>query len=153
MMDFVNVFSPTLLNDSRIGFTRFDASDKPVMSGFNLTGAGFSPNLTSELNPVAIQFPSLNISGYQALGNATNDDEATNYFIASNDLSWSKGAAILHFGAEFRLYRDDSWNITAESPNMTFASTYTNGPLDSSAAAPIARASRRFYLASHPAGR
>jgi len=146
VIDFVNVFSPTLLNDSRIGFTRFDASDRPIMSGFNLTGAGFSPTLTSELNPVAIQFPGIAITNYQSLGNAANDDEATNYFIASNDLSWSKGSAILHFGAEFRLYRDDSWNIASESPSMTFAATYTNGPLDSSAAAPIGQGLASFLL-------
>ena len=146
VIDFVNVFSPTLLNDSRIGFTRFDASDKPIMSGFNLTGAGFSPKLTGELNPAAIQFPTLNVSAYQPLGGAANDDEATNYFIASNDLSWSKGLAILHFGAEFRLYRDDSWNIASESPSMTFASTYTNGPVDTTAGSPIGQGLASFLL-------
>ncbi len=144
--DYVHVLSPTLLNDSRIGFTRFDASDTPIMQGFNLTGAGFSPALTSELNPLAIQFPKVSIAGYQALGGAANDDEATNYFIASNDLSWSKGAAILHFGAEFRLYRDDSWDIATESPSMTFGSTYTNGPLDSSASSAIGQGLASFLL-------
>ena len=152
VMDFVHVFSATLLNDSRIGFTRFDASSTPIMKGFNLTGAGFSPSLTAELNPAAIQFPTLSVTGYQKLGGAANDDNATNYFTASNDMSWSKGSAILHFGAEFRLYRDDDWNIASESPSMTFGTTYTNGPLDSSAASPIGQGLASFLLGIPSAG-
>jgi hypothetical protein len=146
VIDYVDVISPTLLTDARIGFTRFEASDTPSLQGFDLTGAGFSPALKAELIPSAIQFPTININGYQSLGGAANDDEATNYFIASNDLSWTKGAAILHFGVEYRLYRDNNRSLTSESPSMTFGSTYTNGPLDSSAASPIGQGLASYLL-------
>jgi hypothetical protein len=56
------------------------------------------------------------IAGYQSFGGAANNDDATNYFTASNDLSWGKGAAIFRSGRELRIYRDDLYNWLPEDP-------------------------------------
>ena len=80
------------------------------------------------------------------MGAATNNDEATNYFTASNELSWTKGPAILRFGAEYRLYRDDLYAWGVEDPSMTFNTKWTNGPLDSSAGSPIGQGLASFLL-------
>lgn len=146
VFDDVYVISPQLLNDFRTGFTRFEQSYAPKLQGLNLVGQGFSPNFAAEVDPRADQLPKLNIAGYQAMGAATSNDEATNYYTASNEVSWTKGPAILRFGAEYRLYRDDLYQWGVEDPTLTFNSTWTNGPLDSSAASPIGQGLASFLL-------
>ncbi len=146
VFDDVYVFGSSLLNDFRLGFTRFDQSNHPELQGLNLESLGFTPSLANLLDPRAIQFPTLNIGGYYTLGGAANNDEATNYFTATNEVSWTKGSAIFHFGVEYRLYRDDGFAIGPENPSFTFNSKYTNGPLDSSAGSPIGEGLASFLL-------
>jgi Carboxypeptidase regulatory-like domain len=144
--DDVYVISPSLLTNFRLGFTRFEQSNTPEMAGLDLASLGFSPALNAAIDPTARQFPNLSVSGYQGLGGATNNDAVTNYLTTSNDVSWSKGAAVLRFGGEFRLYRSNSWALSGEDPSLTFNQKYTNGPLDSSAASPIGQGLASFLL-------
>ena len=152
VLDDVFVISPRLLNDFRAGFTRYEQAYFPKMQGFDLTGAGFAPLFAAEIDPRAYQFPNLNITGYYQPGGANSSDEMTNYYTFSNDITWTKGAAIFRFGGEFRLYRDntDRWGV--EDPTETFNSKWTNGPLDSSAASPIGQGLASFLLGIPSAG-
>ena len=152
VFDDVFVISPSLVNDFRVGFTRFDQASTPEVQGFDLAKPGFAPALTTEVEPRARQLPTLSIAGYQSFGGAANNDDATNYFTTSNDLSWSKGAAIFRFGGELRIYRDDLYNWLPENPTLTFNSKWTNGPLDSAASAPIGQGLASFLLGVPSAG-
>jgi hypothetical protein len=145
-VDDVFVFSPTLLNDARIGFTRYDQSNTPILAGFDLTSIGFSKALNDVIDPRARQFPTLNVSGYQSLGGAANNDALTNYTTFTDEVTWSKGAVIFRFGGEYRLMQSNSYAIGGENPTESFASTYTNGPLDNSAASPLGQGLASFLL-------
>src|SRR5215472_17243253 len=145
-LDDVYVISSTLLTNFRIGFTRFEQSNTPEMEGLDLASLGFSPALNAAIDPTARQFPNLTVSGYQGLGGTANNDAVTNYLTASNNVSWSKGVAMVRFGGEYRLYRSNSWALGGEDPSLTFNQKYTNGPLDSSAAAPIGQGLASFLL-------
>jgi hypothetical protein len=151
VLDDIHVFSPSLLNDFRVGLTRYEQSNTPELAGFDLTGAGFSPTLAAAIDPRARQFPTLSVSGYQSLGGAANNDAVTNYLTASNDLTWSKGPALLRFGGEFRLYRSNSWALGGQNPTLNFNQTWTNGPMDNSPAAPIGQG-LASYLLGIPSG-
>ncbi len=146
VFDDVYVISPSLLTNFRVGFTRFEQSNEPEMEGFDLVKAGFSPSLQATIDPRARQFPTLNIAGYQSIGGAANNDVISNYLTASNDLTWSKGPVILRFGGEYRLYRNNSYNWGAQNPSFTFNQKWTNGPLDSAAAAPIGQGLASYLL-------
>lgn len=152
VFDDVYVISPSLVTNFRMGFTRFDQASTPELQGFDLIKAGFSSTLAAEIEPRARQLPKLDIAGYQAIGAAANNDEATNNFTASNDISWSKGAAIFRFGGEVRIYRDDLYQWLPENPTLTFNSKWTNGPLDSAASAPIGQGFASFLLGIPSAG-
>lgn len=52
-------------------------------------------------------------------------------------LPWNKGPFSFKFGAEYPLYRENNYAWGAEDPSITFDSTWTNGPLDSSPGSPI----------------
>jgi hypothetical protein len=151
VFDDIHVISPRLLNDFRVGFTRYEQSNVPEMAGFDLTGAGFSPTLTAAIDPRARQFPNLSVNGYQSLGGAANNDAANNYFTTSNDLTWSKGPALFRFGGEFRLYRSNSAALGGQNPTLNFNQTWTNGPVDNSPAAPIGQG-LASYLLGIPSG-
>jgi hypothetical protein len=144
--DDVYVISPALLTNFRLGFTRFEQSNTPEMEGLDLSSLGFASSLNGAIDPTARQFPGLSVSGYQSLGGAANNDAVTNYLTASNEVSWSKGAAVIRFGGEFRLYRSNSWALGGENPSLTFNQKYTNGPMDNSAAAPIGQGMASFLL-------
>ncbi len=146
VFDDVYLLSASLVNNFRVGFTRFDQSSTPKLQGLDLTAAGFSPALAAAIEPQARQLPNLSIAGYQSMGGAANNDNVTNYLTASNDLSWSKGSAVLRFGGELRVYRNNQYNWLPENPSLTFNSMWTNGPLDSAAASPIGQGLASFML-------
>jgi hypothetical protein len=144
--DDVYVISPSLVNNLRIGFTRFDQSNTPELQGLDLTAMGFAPSLAAAIDPRAKQFPTMSVAGYLSLGGAANNDAATNFLTASNDVSWTKGSAMFRFGGELRVYRNDSYAWGPQDPSFTFNSKWTNGPLDSAAASPIGQGLASYLL-------
>jgi outer membrane receptor protein involved in Fe transport len=151
VLDDIHVISPALLNDFRVGFTRYEQSNTPELQGLDLTAAGFSPTLAAAIDPRARQFPNLSVAGYFGLGGAANNDAVSNYLTASDDLSWNKGPVLLRYGAEFRLYRSNNWALGGQNPTINFNQTWTNGPFDNSPAAPIGQG-LASYLLGIPSG-
>lgn len=146
VFDDVYVISPSLLNNFRAGFTRFEQRNDPMSIGFDLAAAGFSKSLADAIDPQAKVFPGLQITGYQNLGANSPSRALSNYFTFSDDVTWTKAKHTLKMGAEFRLYRENNYNFANMTPTETFASTYTGGPLDNSPAAPIGQGLASFLL-------
>jgi hypothetical protein len=145
VLDDVYVISPTLVNNARLGLTRFEQSAYPLTVGFDLTAAGFSPSLAAAIDPQAYTLPSLNIAGYTAIGsNITRT--FSNYLTASDSVSWTKGNHMLRFGAEFRVYREHNKSFSNGVPSESFASTYTGGPNSNSPASPIGQGLASYLL-------
>jgi hypothetical protein len=78
VFDDVFVVSPSLVNNFRAGFTRFNWSSTPKLRGMDLSTAGFAPALSAWIEPRARQFPTISIAGYQSLGGTANNDNVTN---------------------------------------------------------------------------
>ncbi len=146
VIDDIFVISPSMLNDVRIGFTRYNQSNTPMLAGLDWTSLGFAPALSNAIDPRARAFPTLNVTGYQSLGGAANNNAVTNYYTVSDDVTWTKGKAIYRFGAEYRLFRSNNYALAGQNPTLAFNSTYTNGPLDNAAASPIGQGLASFLL-------
>ncbi|MBI4894024.1 MAG: TonB-dependent receptor [Acidobacteria bacterium] len=146
VFDDVFVISPSLLNNVRIGFTRFEQTNSPMSMGFDLAAAGFSPALANAIDPQARVFPGLQVTAYQNLGANSPSSAVSNYYTFSDDVTWTKGKHTVKMGGEYRLYRENNYNFANMTPAEVFASAYTGGPLDNSPAAPIGQGLASFLL-------
>jgi len=146
VFDDIYVITPSLLNDFRVGFTRFEQSTTPLAAGYDLASLGFSNSLISRLDPKAITFPQINLPNFQNLGTNFPNQAISNYMTFTDDLSWSRGNHMLRFGGEVRVYREHNYNFNFSTPQITFGTTWTQGPLDNSPAAPIGQDLASFLL-------
>jgi hypothetical protein len=145
-LDDVFIFSPRLLANFRWGFTRFEQIFTPLSAGFDMTSVGFSPQLAAAIDPQARNFPQLAIANIQTIGNGTNSKATSNYHVWASDWTWSRGKHTIRSGAEYRLYREHSYNFTPMNPQLSFGVTWTRGPLDNSPAAPNGQGMASFLL-------
>ena len=153
-VDDVLVLSPATILDLRYGLTQEEAPERRVSAGIDLGALGFSQTLLSQLNPKTETFPNIYLNTkastssctgactgtYSGFGNFNSGDGAVTGIVHqfSGAFNSLRGSHDLHYGAEFRLYRSfglfGGYDV---SPGYQFLPTYTNGPLDNAAAAPI----------------
>jgi len=152
-LDDVYVANPSLVINSRYGFNRFGAAGGPLTLGTDLTSLGMPPSLVNQLDPSLTALPYITIDGYAGLGfsgGSGSDAKTQNHFLSSQ-ATHTRGTHTLRFGGEFRVYQDNAYTYGQVSPSMSFATTWTRGPLDSSAASPIGQGMASFLLGL-PAG-
>jgi hypothetical protein len=137
--DVIVINSSTVLN-LRYGVTSVDFPERRVTQGTDLTKFGFSPALTALLDPATATIPRVTVSGFATLSN-WSDGDGTNTAITHNlvaDVTRLKGSHTLKFGADGRLFRTFANRVqTMIAPDLSFANTYTKGPLDNSTAASL----------------
>ena len=154
-IDDVIVLSPTNVLDLRYGATQEEAPEHRISTGLDLATLGFSPSLTKLLNASTSTFPNIYLNTkanngggcagactgtYSGFGNFNNGDGTITGFIHqfAATLNSTRASHDLHFGGEFRLYRSFGNNAPFDvSPGYQFLPTYTNGPFDNAATAPI----------------
>ncbi|MDZ4799816.1 MAG: TonB-dependent receptor [Bryobacteraceae bacterium] len=144
--DDVYVFSASLLNNFRYGFTRFDQTTSPLSQGFDMTGAGFASSLMASIPEQARVFPQIQTAGIQTLGTNFPNAGVTNNHVFADDVTWTRSNHTIRFGGEFRIYREHNYNFNLGSPQIVFGNTYTRGPLDNSPVAPIGQGFASYLL-------
>ncbi len=127
-------FSPTMVNEFRLGYERMYAVSLPQVQGTNYTElAGIQGfNETTANFP---GFPTINISDGSALGINGNDFvplvNPENMYEIVDGLTWNKGAHTLKFGIDLRQNVFTSTNAAHSRGNFTFSGLYTgNGFAD-----------------------
>jgi hypothetical protein len=121
-----HIFSPTLVNELRVGYTRFYNANLPQGLGTNYTAqagiAGFE--LTSLNFP---GFPQLSISGYGGVAGNTFQPliNPTNMYQIIDSASWIKGSHTIKFGADLRDYRFTSTNAANSRGNFNFTGAWS----------------------------
>jgi hypothetical protein len=139
-LDDVIVLGPSLVLNLRYGVVSADFPERRVTQGTDLTALGFSPALTRLLNPQLATIPRTAVGAFSTLSNWSDGDGA-NTAVTHNllaDLTKLKGAHTLRFGVDGRLFRTfGNRYSSAISPDFSFSSAYTRGPLDNAAAAPV----------------
>ena len=152
-LDDIYVFSPQFVMNVRYGWSRFIQRFTPQEAGFDLAGSGFSTSLTAQIAPGAVTLPQINVDGLVQLGSSYASGNFTNYHTWAAEFTSLRGPHSVRFGAEFRLYRETDNSVTYATPRLDFSSTYTNGPLDNAAAAPIGPGLASFLLGIPTGGR
>jgi hypothetical protein len=134
--DHVLTISPTMVLNSRYSYNRFiRGGDQPVgAAGYDLASLGFSPQYIAQVPPDQVRIPRINLNGYISNGH-TNENRPVNNHTVSSTLSKSAGAHAIRGGFEFRVYQEsDQFKSNQQTGQFTFASAWTKGPLDNSAA-------------------
>lgn len=138
VVDDTIVLTPTLVLDVRYGYNRFiRAQDgNPLANGFDLTTLGFPAQYNNLIPADLRRFPRVDLSGYLGTGfTGEYRPVDTHSFTASATKTLNSHS--FRGGVDFRSYREnDFFTSNDQTGRFNFDSTYTRGPLSSSAAAP-----------------
>lgn len=152
-IDDTHVFSSNLVMDVRLSDARFLRAQKPNPAGQNwdLTQLGFPASIENAIAPQFHQFPGISITDLAASSGQPEITARTVLYkqTQTRELTVSfdkvKGNHDFKFGMDYRQYPDDQISgSTATDLSLTYGTTYTNGPLDNSAAAPRGQAMAQF---------
>jgi hypothetical protein len=139
-----------LLMNVRGGFTRQLFPERRRSQGIDLAGLGFSQQLLSLIPSKELAtLPRLNFDNFQNLSLWESGDGyfTTDVYSAIGNLMWLVGRHNMKFGSEYRYYIEDASRFpTAISPQINFGTTWTRGPLDNSAAAPMGQDMASFLI-------
>jgi outer membrane receptor protein involved in Fe transport len=139
-LDDVIVLSPSLILNLRYGFTTAQFPEFRATKGTDLATLGFSPALTSLLDPTLSTVPRVAMSPFTTLSNWSSGD-GTNTSVYHDwvaDVTKLRGQHSFRFGADLRVMRTFGNRYQAAiAPDFSFSTTYTQGPLDNAAAAPV----------------
>ncbi len=148
-LDDVYVFSPSLLLNIRYGLTYQKWTERRLSVGTDLASLGFSPQFVGMIDKNVATLPRVEVGTFASLGNwATGDGvgSALTHSLSGN-FTKTQGNHSSRYGVDFRAYRQNrNQNPTEISPTLTFATTYTRGPLDSSPAPTIGGEFAAFLL-------
>lgn len=142
-LDDVVVLSPSLVLNFRYGLTAAEFPERRASQGTSLTSLGFSPAVASLFDSRLSTIPRVSVSPLTTLSNWSLGDGNTSgvsHNLVANATKL-KGLHNIRFGADLRLLRTYGNRYSAAiSPDLSFSTSYTNGPLDNSPAAPVGQA-------------
>jgi len=139
-LDDVIVLNPSLVLNWRYGFSSTKWWELRRTRGYDLSRLGFSPALLKLTDPRVAPIPRVQVGGYTTLSNWENGDGANSSLTHSfaTHMNKLRGKHSMKFGADYRVYRSFfARRPQGVAPDFSFGTTYTRGPLDNSAAAPI----------------
>ncbi len=128
--DYTHIFSPTLINDFRVGFQRFRVD-------YTLDGTTPSENLGNELgvansnwNAFQTGLPIFSPSGYSGIGMSRSLPilRRENTFEELDNLTWTKGKHTLHFGADVRRRQITEYQTNQGNGRFNFSTGFTAQP-------------------------
>ena len=139
-LDDVIVLSPTLVLNLRYGLNNADFLVKRASRGIDLTTLGFSPALVALVDKNLATIPRVSLGAYSVLSQWQDGDggntAVTNSFQAGFTMLYGRHNS--RFGADFRIYRTFGNRAPATvSPDLSYSTNYTRGPLDNSPAATV----------------
>jgi hypothetical protein len=147
-VDNVYMASTRLFIDTRFTLTRFYTGYTPYQEGWDLASLGFSPsfiNQLKQLDPRALKFPNINVTGYSTLGGVNSDNRQTyNTYELAVNVTNIIGRHTVRSGASRRVYQENAYDLGNSSGLYNFDSSWTGGPFNNSAPAPIGQGLASF---------
>jgi hypothetical protein len=112
------VFSPTLINEFRVGLTRTTDSELSAYSGTNWAAKYGIPGTTTD--PSLEGFPKFSITGFETLGDSTSNPirYVVNNFDYNDGVTWNKGRHTIRIGGD--VLRVQYYQPTNSNFNGTF---------------------------------
>jgi hypothetical protein len=128
--DYVHIFSPTLVNDLRIGFTRFVLNyvGEGAQPGLNLGNALGVPN--SNTNPQQSLLPIFSPSGFTGTGDSRSLPifRRENTFQEQDGITWTRGQHTLKFGGDVRRRQITEYQTNRGNGRFNFSPGFTAMP-------------------------
>ncbi len=126
----IHQFSPSIVNQLALGYTRFALRVTPLDFGSNIAQRLGLQGSNTDANSSAMA--SLSISGYQGYS-ASNLPEVIpqNTFQISDTISYTKGAHSFRFGGSVVQNRFGFFQLGAPSGSLSFTGSYSNNPTSS----------------------
>lgn len=123
--NYVKVFSPTLLNELRLGVVRWNQNITPLNNEFDTATAVGIPGIN--INDKAGGLPSLAITGFQGIGDASTFPETSQMtsFQYEDVLTWTKENHTLKFGGIFVRHRFNGFSAFPTRGTFTFNGQFT----------------------------
>jgi len=137
MLDEVYMFTPSLVANARLNFTRIAEGHAVPSQGFDPTTLGFPSYMAA--NSVFLQLPIMSFTDYQNLGG--NSTTSNNYPSQSlqffSDVTKIKGSHTLKFGTDLRQYRVNVINFGNSAGTFSFGNNWVRS--SSSASSTVAQ--------------
>ena len=125
-----HTFRSNLINEFRVGYTRFNEVANNRLHGIDAAeGAGIR-NLNRPEIPFSSGLPSINISGFSAIGELTFLPyiNIINTFQYIDNLSYIKGKHSLKVGADVRRRQYNFFQPPTQRGEFSFSGVFTNNP-------------------------
>ncbi len=148
-VDDVYVLSPRFLLNVRYSFTRYQQATDPVSTGLDITSLGFSRAFADQIrgvDPRGLMLPDINITNYPELNSQSRSTSANDIHALAFAFTRMVSSHTMHFGGEYRAYRDTSANMGRSSGKLDFGTNWTRGPNDNSSSAPLGQGLASFLL-------
>ena len=138
-IDDVYALGASFLINVRYGLTQQDFPQRRVSRGFDLASLGFSPTVVNAVDKSLATIPRIRTGGHldELSTWESAGDGVTSSLTHSFAVNFTRmvGSHNIRFGPEFRVYREFSNRFPYDvSPYLDFDSTFTKGPLSTSAA-------------------
>jgi hypothetical protein len=128
--DYVHIFSPTVVNDLRVGFTRFrlDYTGEGAQPGLNLGNALGVPN--SNTNPQQSLLPIFSPSGFTGTGDSRSLPifRRENTFQEMDGVTWTRGQHTIKFGGDLRRRQITEYQTNRGNGRFNFSPGFTAMP-------------------------
>ncbi len=146
VLDYVHILSPTSVLNVRAGTTYWSRQSAPVSEGFDLTVLGFPQRLVQQVGADGAYFPQIVADSFGTLGTTGKNGYTNNTPVLAASVMKTSGHHTIKVGTDIRVLRENLFDVGNASPLFTFSTTWTRGPLDNSAAAPVGQGLASFLL-------
>ncbi|MEO7146035.1 MAG: TonB-dependent receptor [Bryobacteraceae bacterium] len=142
LIGLTSTFTPHLLGEFRLSYTRLQFNTFPQSQNFNLSSLGFEPSFTDAVTYK--QFPAINVQTYNAgsgltvtgaspnefgaLGGATRTLNPQDNWQLQYQFNWVKARHDIKFGTDLQLIKLNAYNSQYSAGQFNFDRTYTQGP-------------------------
>ena len=123
-----HVFSPTVINTARVGWSRFFINAQNWDAGLNLPSQLGIPGVVVPGDSRSDGLPVLSFAGYSSIGDNGNNPTqiGTNNYQLDNNVNWVLGKHSLDIGVEFVRLQYNMFQTNAEHGSAAYGTTYTN---------------------------
>jgi hypothetical protein len=121
-----HIFSPTLLNDVRIAYSRTASAVNHENQGRSINQQVGMPELSRNPRDFGLSF--ITITGYSPLGDEYNNPQfsVTNVFQLLDTATWSRGAHLFKFGFDIRKAQQNAFRDVQSRGFLTFSAFTLN---------------------------
>jgi hypothetical protein len=119
-------FSPTLILEVSYGVSHQYGTRTAWSNGFDITSLGFASNFAQAQQVKAL--PYITLSGMSGIGNSSQNYSTQLNHTLLGSITKIAGRHSLQMGADFRLYFINQLQNTQAEGNLSFTTTYTQGP-------------------------